>query len=82
MSNVSELHQVAYHKCSTMRDLLRSLTKNKGMSELLVFLSKLLISSVFAYFFEKNQQFPEKTDERIPNPNFNKQKEEENILTG
>ena len=52
------------------------------MSELLVFLSKLLISSVFAYFFEKNQQFPEKTDERIPNPDFNKQKEEENILTG
>ena len=48
--------------------LLRSLTKNERMSELLVFLSESLIAHIFA----KNEQFAQKPDERIPSPALNK----------
>ena len=56
--------QVAHQKWATMSESLRSLTKNERMSKSLIFLSKSLIRS----FFEKKEQFTQKTDERIPSP--------------
>ena len=46
-----QMAQAAYGKRATVSDLLRSLTKNEQMSELLVFLSESLIRS----FFRKKQ---------------------------
>ena len=40
---------------SNVSELLRSLTKNEGI----------------AHFFAKNEQFAQKTDERIPSPGWN-----------
>ena len=56
--------QVAPQKWVTMSILLRTLTKNEGMSELLVFLA----NRSFAHFFAKNKRFAKKNNERIPNP--------------
>ena len=42
------------------------LTKNERMSELLIFLSESLICS----FFDKNEGFAWKANERIPTPEF------------
>ena len=55
--------QAAYGKRATVSDLLRSLTKNEQMSELLVFWA----NHSFADFFAKNKQFAQKIDERILN---------------
>ena len=46
---------------SNVSKSLRLLTKNEGMSELLVFCS-------FAHFWAKNERFARKTNERIPSP--------------
>ena len=56
--------QAAYGKRATVSDLLRSLTKNEQMSELLVFLSESLIRS----FFRKKQAI--RTENRWANSQF------------
>ena len=60
-----QIAQVAHQKWATMSDLLRSLTKNKGMSESLVFLSKLLTHSLI---FGQKWAIHSETDEQIPSP--------------
>ena len=52
--------QFAHQKWATMSNLL---TKNEWMSESLVFSA----NRSFALFFANNEQFAQKTDERIPN---------------
>ena len=56
--------QVAHQKLAPMSDLLRLLTKNEQMSKLLFFGANCSL----AHFFAKNEQFAQKTDERIPSP--------------
>ena len=76
-----QISQVAQQKWATMSDLLRSLRENerswancsgrspkmsKWANEQIVFLSESLIRS----FFQTNERFAQKTDERIQNPAF------------
>ena len=49
---------------SDVSESLISLTKNERMSESLIFLSESLIRS----FFDKNERFTQKSNERIPSP--------------
>ena len=58
-----------------MSDVSKSLgllTENERIAcfleRIAVFLSELLICSLFAHVYAKNEQFAQKTDERIPNP--------------
>ena len=64
MSDHEWFAQVAHQKWATMRESLRSLTKNERMSELLFFLA----NRSFAHFFAQNERFARKTDEWIPSP--------------
>ena len=59
-----QIAQVAHQKWVTLSKSLRLLTKNEQMSELLFFLA----NRSFAHFFANKQEFAQKTDERIPNP--------------
>ena len=70
MSNVRESlrsltkmsdHERFSQKLGTLRESLRSLTKNEQIAR---FLCEALIRS----FFAKNEQFAQKTDERMPSP--------------
>ena len=64
MSDHERFAQVAHQKWATMSESLRSLTKNDRMSKSLVFLSESLIRSFL------NEQFAQKTDERILSPAY------------
>ena len=59
-----QIAQVAHQKWVTLSKSLRLLTKIEQMSELLFFLA----NRSFAHFFANKQEFAQKTDERIPNP--------------
>ena len=61
-----QCEQIAQRKWAIVSKLLRSLTKKKRMSELLVFFNESLIRS----FLGKNEWFAQKTNERIPSPVF------------
>ena len=60
MSDHERFAQVAHQKWATMSKSLRSLTKNERMARFCV------------CFFAKNEWIAQKTDERTPSPEFDK----------
>ena len=75
MSDVSELlisltkkelpwaiHSGCLEEMSDVSEFLISLTKNEQMSESLIFWAN------HSFFYTKNEQFAQKSNERIPNP--------------
>ena len=65
MSNRERFAQIAHQKWVTMSKSLRSLTKNEQMIESLGFVLQI---THLLIFFAKNEIFPQKTNEGIPNP--------------
>ena len=66
MSNPELFAQVAQKEWAIVSESLRSLTKNQQMSESLTYWG----NRSFAHFLAKNERFPPKFDERMPNPEF------------
>ena len=64
MSEHERMAQVAQRNWASVSETLRLLTKNEWLSELLTFLSELLICSLFG----KKRAICSKIDEQIPNP--------------